>query len=223
MTADPKKRVAILISGRGSNMQALVAAARAPDYPAEVALVVSNRPDAPGLAWARDEGLPALALDHMHYEDRAHFEGQLESVLKVSRIDLVALAGFMRLLTAPFVDRWQGRMINIHPSLLPAFKGLRTHEQALAAGVRVTGATVHFVRPEMDAGPIIAQAAVPVLPSDTAETLAARVLAAEHRLYPRALELVARGEVRLEGEVVRWQDSAIARINQAEILAAPPL
>ncbi|HYD15136.1 MAG TPA: phosphoribosylglycinamide formyltransferase, partial [Hyphomicrobium sp.] len=165
MTA--KKRVAVLISGRGSNMQALVEAARAPDYPAEIALVISNRPDAPGLAWAKTQGIPTLPLNHKHYESREHFEGQLQSVLEISKIDLVALAGFMRLMTAPFVDRWRDRMINIHPSLLPAFKGLRTHEQALEAGVRISGCTVHFVRPEMDDGPIIGQAAVPVLSSDT--------------------------------------------------------
>src|SRR5690606_16846438 len=137
--------------------------------------------------WAKAQGLPALALDHKLYEDRTHFEGQLQSMLDLSKIELVALAGFMRLMTAPFVERWSGRMINIHPSLLPAFKGLKTHEQALAAGVKVSGCTVHFVSPEMDGGPIIAQAAVPVVSGDTADTLAARVLAAEHRLYPAAL------------------------------------
>jgi phosphoribosylglycinamide formyltransferase-1 len=218
-----KKRVAILISGRGSNMQALVEAARAPDYPAEIALVISNRPDAPGLAWAKAQGVPALALDHKLYENREHFEGQLQSVLEISKIDLVALAGFMRLMTAPFVDRWRDRMINVHPSLLPAFKGLRTHEQALEAGVRISGCTVHFVRPEMDDGPIIGQAAVPVLSSDTAETLSARVLAAEHRLYPRALALVARGLVSVDGTVVATQDAVNAEINQEQVLGSPSL
>lgn len=220
MTAQ-KKRVAILISGRGSNMQALVEAARAPDYPAEIALVISNRPEAPGLGWAKAQGLPTLALDHKLYESREHFEGQLQSVLEVSRIDLVALAGFMRLMTSGFVDRWRGRMINIHPSLLPAFKGLRTHEQALAAGVRISGCTVHFVSPEMDGGPIIAQAAVPVLPTDTAEALAARVLAAEHRIYPAALALVARDQALLDGSAVDLQVAGNADLNQKQVLCSP--
>lgn len=223
MAQSTKKRVAILISGRGSNMQALVAAARAPDYPAEIALVISNRPEAPGLAWAKEQGLPALALDHKLYESRAHFEGQLESVLHVSRIDLIALAGFMRLMTADFVTRWRGRMLNIHPSLLPTFKGLDTHRQALEAGVRISGCTVHFVSPEMDAGPIIAQAAVPVLCSDTEEALAARVLAVEHKLYPAALALVARGQVSLGENAVVSQDVGEAGINHPQALFSPSL
>ncbi len=217
-----KKRVAILISGRGSNMQALVEAARAPDYPAEIALVISNRPEAPGLGWAKAAGIPTLALDHKLYENREHFEGQLQSVLEISKIDLVALAGFMRLMTAPFVERWRGRMINIHPSLLPAFKGLHTHEQALAAGVRISGCTVHFVSSEMDAGPIVAQAAVPVLPGDTPATLAARVLAAEHKLYPAALALVAEGRAVLDGDVVT-QTIANVELNQQQALLSPLL
>lgn len=216
-----KTRVAILISGRGSNMQALVEAARAPGYPAEIALVISNRPDAPGLAWAKAQGLPTLALDHKLYENREHFEGQLQSVLEISKIDLVALAGFMRLMTASFVERWRGRMINIHPSLLPLFKGLHTHKQALAAGVRISGCTVHFVSSEMDAGPIIAQAAVPVLPGDSPDTLAARVLAAEHRLYPAALALVARGQAVLNGDVVDMQPVGNAGINHPQALLSP--
>jgi phosphoribosylglycinamide formyltransferase-1 len=216
-----KTRVAILISGRGSNMQALVEAARAPGYPAEIVLVISNRPDAPGLAWAKAQGLPTLALDHKLYENREHFEGQLQSVLEISKIDLVALAGFMRLMTASFVERWRGRMINIHPSLLPLFKGLHTHKQALAAGVRISGCTVHFVSSEMDAGPIIAQAAVPVLPGDSPDTLAARVLAAEHRLYPAALALVARGQAVLNGDVVDMQPVGNAGINHPQALLSP--
>ena len=218
-----KKRVAILISGRGSNMQALVEAARAPDYPAEIALVISNRPEAPGLAWAKAQGLLTLALDHKLYESREHFEGQLESVLGLAKIDVIALAGFMRLMTAGFVNRWQGRMINIHPSLLPAFKGLDTHEQALAAGVRISGCTVHFVVPEMDAGPIIGQAAVPVLAADTPETLAARVLAAEHRLYPSMLALVAQGQVSMTQTGLAWQRADFSNINQDEAVFSPPL
>ncbi len=219
MTA--KKRVAILISGRGSNMQALVEAARAPDYPAEIALVISNRPDAPGLAWAQEQGLLTLALDHKRYESREHFEGQLQSLLDLSKIDLIALAGFMRLMTDGFVNRWQGRMINIHPSLLPSFKGLDTHQQALDAGVRVSGCTVHFVVPEMDAGPIIGQAAVPVLPSDDAETLASRVLAVEHRLYPRMLALLAQDQVRMTDNGVVWQGTDFTNINQGDALFSP--
>lgn len=216
-----KKRVAILISGRGSNMQALIEAARAPDYPAEIALVISNRPDAAGLMWANEQGLPTLALDHTRYESREHLEGQLQSLLDLAKIDLIALAGFMRLLTAGFVTHWQGRMINIHPSLLPAFKGLDTHGQALAAGVRITGCTVHFVVPEMDAGPIIGQAAVPVHAGDTADTLAARVLAAEHRLYPQMLAVVARDQVAMTDTGIKWQSTEKTNINQISALFSP--
>lgn len=198
MTA-PKKRTAILISGRGSNMKSLVEAARDPGYPAEIVLVISNRPDAPGIAWAKDHGIPALAMDHKLYSDRAHFESQLQGVLTTSRIDLVCLAGFMRLMTAEFVNSWHDRMLNIHPALLPSFKGLDTHARALAAGVKFAGCTVHLVRPEMDEGPILGQAVVPVLPGDTEPDLAARVLAAEHRLYPRILELFASGLIAING------------------------
>jgi phosphoribosylglycinamide formyltransferase-1 len=188
-----KTRTAILISGRGSNMQSLVEAARADDYPAEIVLVLSNRPDAAGLAWAKARGLPTLAIDHKSFPTRDAFEDALQRSLEAAGTELVALAGFMRLMTPAFVERWHDRMINIHPSLLPSFKGLHTHERALAAGVKITGCTVHFVRAEMDEGPIIAQAAVPVLRSDDPAALAARVLAAEHRLYPAALKLVASG------------------------------
>lgn len=202
-------------------MQALVAAAEQPDFPAEVALVLSNRPDAAGLAWAKARGLNVLGMDHKRYESREHFEGQLQSILELSRIDLVALAGFMRLMTAPFVERWYGRMINIHPSLLPSFKGLDTHQRALDAGVRIAGCTVHFVSAEMDAGPIIGQAAVPVLSGDTADALAARVLQAEHRLYPRMLALVAANKVTADGSAVRWQDTGNIEINQTDMLLSP--
>lgn len=212
-----KKRVAILISGRGSNMQALVEAARAPDYPAEIVTVISNRPDAAGLAWAKAQGIPALGLDHKLYENREHFEGQLQGVLSMSRVDIVALAGFMRLMTPGFVERWRDRMINIHPSLLPAFKGLHTHERALEAGVKIAGCTVHLVRPEMDEGPIIGQAAVPVEAGDTPETLAARVLAAEHRLYPRALALLAADQVTVSGNAVYFLGS----VNHGDVLFSP--
>ena len=191
-------RVAILISGRGSNMVALIEAARQRDYPAEIVLVVSNIADAPGLVRARDADIPTAIIDHKPYgKDRAAFETALQAELQARDVELICLAGFMRLFTPAFVDTWQGRMLNIHPSLLPSFKGLDPHGQALAAGAKITGATVHFVTPETDAGPIIAQAAVPVHENDTAETLEARVLAAEHRLYPLALRLVAEHRVRI--------------------------
>lgn len=197
-----KKRTAILISGRGSNMQALAAAARAADYPAEIVLVISNRPDAAGLQWAEANGLARLVIDHKAHASRAAFEDALQQALDGANVELIALAGFMRLMTPAFVERWRNRMINIHPSLLPSFRGLHTHEQALAAGVRIAGCTVHFVRTETDTGPIIAQAAVPVLSSDTATTLAARVLEAEHKIYPIALKLVALGRASCEGEKI---------------------
>jgi phosphoribosylglycinamide formyltransferase-1 len=189
-----KKRVAILISGRGSNMTALIEAATANDYPAEIALVISNRPDAPGLARARAAGVATAIVDHTRFGDeREAFEDALDGELRKSRIDLVCLAGFMRLLTPWFVTRWSGRMLNIHPSLLPQFKGLHTHRRALEAGMKRHGATVHFVVPEMDSGPIVAQDSVAVREGDTEETLAARVLELEHQLYPRALRAVAEG------------------------------
>jgi len=189
-----KKRVAILISGRGSNMTALIAAASTEDYPAEIALVVSNRPDAAGLHRARADGIPTAVIDHTQFGgDREAFEQALDRKLGEYRIDIVCLAGFMRLLTPWFVERWSGRMLNIHPSLLPRFKGLDTHRRALAAGVKRHGATVHFVVPEMDAGPIVLQDSVAVLENDTEQTLAARVLELEHQIYPRALRAVAQG------------------------------
>jgi phosphoribosylglycinamide formyltransferase 1 len=189
-----KKRVAILISGRGSNMTALIEAAEAKDYPAEIVLVISNRPDAPGLARARAAGVATAVVDHTRFGDeREAFEHALDGELRKNRIDLVCLAGFMRLLTPWFVTRWSGRMLNIHPSLLPQFKGLQTHRRALEAGMKRHGATVHFVVPEMDSGPIVAQDSVAVREGDTEETLAARVLELEHKLYPRALRAVAEG------------------------------
>ena len=189
-----KKRVAILISGRGSNMTALIEAAEAKDYPAEIVLVISNRPDAPGLARARAAGVATAVVDHTRFGDeREAFEHALDGELRKSRIDLVCLAGFMRLLTPWFVTRWSGRMLNIHPSLLPQFKGLHTHRRALEVGMKRHGATVHFVVPEMDSGPIVAQDSVAVREGDTEETLAARVLELEHQLYPRALRAVAEG------------------------------
>jgi len=197
MSGMVRKRVAILISGRGSNMAALLAAAQGPAYPAEISLVVSNQADAKGLATARAAGLAAALVEHRQFADREAFERALQSTLETHRIDIVCLAGFMRLLTPWFVGRWQERMLNIHPALLPAFKGLDTHERALAAGVKIHAATLHFVIPEMDSGPIIAQGAVSVHDDDTADTLAARVLAVEHKIYPLALRLVAEGRVRI--------------------------
>jgi phosphoribosylglycinamide formyltransferase 1 len=188
-----RKRVAILISGRGSNMAALIEAAKAPEYPAEIALVISNRPDAAGLARAQSAKIPTAVVDHKLYGDRAAFERALEAVLEAHRIELVCLAGFMRVLSPWLVERWHGRMLNIHPALLPAFKGLDTHRRALAAGAKMHGATVHLVVPDLDSGPILAQESVPVLPGDTEETLAARVLKVEHRIYPQALKLLALG------------------------------
>lgn len=199
-----RRRVGVLISGRGSNMKALIAAAGSPGYPAEIAVVLSNRPDAAGLDVARAAGLPAEAVDHKAFADRPAFERALDARLRHHGVDLVCLAGFMRLLTAGFVNAWRDRVLNIHPSLLPAFPGLDTHARALAAGVRFAGCTVHVVRPEMDAGPIVAQAAVPVLPGDDEATLAARVLGAEHRLYPLALRLVAAGQAQVRGETVMF-------------------
>ncbi|HWM80995.1 MAG TPA: phosphoribosylglycinamide formyltransferase [Pseudolabrys sp.] len=195
-----RKRTAVLISGRGSNMQALIAAAKDETFPAEIVLVLSNRPEAAGLATAQAHGIATEIVDHRAFgkngkdSDREAFERAVQEKLERHRIDLVCLAGFMRLLTPWLVDRWAGRMLNIHPALLPAFKGLDTHARALAAGVATHGATVHFVVPDMDAGPIVVQGEVPVLPGDTPETLAKRVIAVEHQIYPLALQRVASGE-----------------------------
>lgn len=197
-----KKRVGALISGRGSNLQALIDAARAPDYPAEIVLVISNVPSAQGLARAEEAGIAALAINHKDFASREDFDAVLDETLRQAEIDLLCNAGFLRLHTPAFVQAWRDRHLNIHPSLLPAFKGLHTHERVLEAGVKITGCSVHFVREEMDTGPIVAQAAVPVLDDDSAESLAARVLEAEHKLYPHALSLVASGAVRVEGERV---------------------
>lgn len=216
----PRRRTAVLISGRGSNMTSLIAAARSPDFPAEIALVLSNRPDAPGLASAAEHGIATAAVDHKIYAGREAFEAVLQNMLEVHRIEMICLAGFMRLLTPGFTQRWEGRMINIHPALLPSYKGLHTHERALADGVKIHGCSVHFVVPEMDAGPIIAQAAVAVLDQDTPETLGARVLAQEHVIYPLALELVASGKVRIEnGRVV----GACGRFSHPALVVPEPV
>jgi phosphoribosylglycinamide formyltransferase 1 len=194
-----RKRVAVLISGRGSNMAALIEAATAKDYPAEIALVISNVPDAGGLAIARAAGIATETVDHTTFgKDRAAFERALQAALEKYHIDFVCLAGFMRLLTPWLVGQWQNKMLNIHPALLPAYKGLDTHKRALAAREKVHGATVHFVVPEMDSGPIIAQGAVTVRPGDSETALANRVIKVEHRIYPLALKLLAEGRIRVE-------------------------
>jgi phosphoribosylglycinamide formyltransferase 1 len=193
-----KKRVAVLISGRGSNMAALIEAAKTDDYPAEIALVVSNRADAKGLAHAREQGIATALIDHHKFGgDREAFERALDDLLRTHRIELVCLAGFMRVLTPWFVTRWSGRLLNIHPALLPQFKGLDTHRRAIEAGAKRHGATVHFVVAEIDAGPIIAQEAIDVRDDDSEAALAERVLEVEHRLYPRALRAVAEGRSQL--------------------------
>jgi phosphoribosylglycinamide formyltransferase-1 len=196
-------RTAVLISGRGSNLAALIRACRDPEFPAEIALVVSNVESAEGLAVAAEAGVPATTISHRAYARREDFDAAIDAVLDAERIELICEAGFMRIHSDGFVRKWQGRMLNIHPSLLPAFKGIRVHQQAIDAGVRISGCTVHFVVPELDSGPIISQAAVPVYPGDTAETLQARVLVEEHKLYPAALKSVAEGKVVLQDGRVR--------------------
>lgn len=203
-------KVAVLVSGRGSNLQALLDACGQDDFPADIVAVISNKAGAQGLERARKAGVAASFIDHTLYEDREDFERALDDKLKEAGVEFVALAGFMRILTPWFVERWKDRLINIHPSLLPAFRGVHTHERALENGVRVHGATVHYVRPEMDDGPIIGQAAIPVLPGDDADTLAARVLEAEHQLYPACLKLIAQGKARVTAERVRIDKDAAA-------------
>ena len=218
MNAAPsRRRVAVLISGRGSNMTSLIAAAKDPSFPAEIALVLSNRPEAPGLATARENGVTTVAIDHKHHLSREDFERAMQEVMEAHGIELVCLAGFMRILTPWFVERWTGRMINIHPALLPLYRGLHTHERALADGVKLHGASVHFVVPGMDEGPIIAQAAVPVLYGDTPDSLGARVLAQEHVIYPLALGLLAGGRLTIDGARVRISGEAA----QTSALVAP--
>ncbi|WP_188260573.1 phosphoribosylglycinamide formyltransferase [Azospirillum tabaci] len=202
-------KVGVLISGRGSNLQALIDACAAPDFPADIALVLSNKADAYGLERAASAGVPVAVVSHRDFPgDKRAFEEAMDARLRDAGVELVCLAGFMRLLSPWFVERWHDRMINIHPSLLPSFKGLDTHQRALDAGVRFHGCTVHYVRTEMDEGPIIAQAAVPVLPGDDADRLSARVLEAEHRLYPQALRLIAEGRARVEDGRVRLSGPA---------------
>ena len=200
-----KRRVAILISGRGSNMAALIEAAKAADFPAEIVTVISNRGDAAGLERASASGIPTTVIESKPFgKDRAGFEAMLQRALDEKNVELICLGGFMRLFTAEFVRRWYVRMLNIHPSLLPSFPGLDPHGQALATGVKISGATVHFVIPETDAGPILMQGAVPVVDGDTSETLSQRILGIEHRIYPEALRLLASGRVRLEGDICKF-------------------
>lgn len=200
------RAIAVLISGNGSNLQALIESCALPDSAARIVLVVSNRADAYGLVRAREAGIPTAIVDHREFIDRFDFESGIDKLLRQAGVELVCLAGFMRVLTPYFVDGWRDRTLNIHPSLLPAFPGLHTHARALDAGVRLAGCTVHLVRSEVDTGPIILQAAVPVLDEDDAQTLAARVLEVEHQAYPRALQLFARGDLVVEGERIRPAD-----------------
>ncbi|WP_156418439.1 phosphoribosylglycinamide formyltransferase [Aureimonas sp. D3] len=199
MTEGARKRVAVLISGRGSNMKALLEAAGRPDYPAQIVLVLSNRPEAQGLETARAAGIEAVAVDHKLFSSREAHEAEVNAALQRAQPDIICLAGYMRLLTPAFTARWAGRMINVHPSLLPLFPGLHTHERAIAAGARLHGCTVHFVTEIMDEGPIIGQAVVPVRPGDTPDDLAARLIPVEHRLYVESLALFASGGVSMEG------------------------
>jgi phosphoribosylglycinamide formyltransferase 1 len=201
--------VAILISGRGSNMVALIKAAQSDDFPAEIAVVISNCADAAGLALAHAVGVPTVTIESKPFgKDRAGFEAALQAALEAHGIELICLGGFMRLFTAEFVHRWYGKMLNIHPSLLPSFPGLDPHGQALRAGVKVSGATVHFVTPETDAGPIVMQGVVEVRDNDTPETLSSRILTIEHQIYPSALRLLASGQLRLDGSICRLAGNA---------------
>ncbi len=208
-------KTAILISGRGSNMQALIDAAKAPDYPASIECVISNVPDAPGLERARKAGIPALTVNRRDFKNREAFEQVLDAKLTDHKIELICLAGFMRILSPWFVNRWRDKLINIHPSRLPEFPGLDTHRRALEAGVKITGCTVHFVRAEMDRGPIIMQAEVPVLPGDTEDLLAARVLEAEHKIYPQSVRMIAEGRVNVIDEQVFITEAAPLAKSQA--------
>ena len=202
MANTPKKRVAVLISGGGTNLQSLIDATSAPNFPAKICLVISNKADAYGLTRAQKAGIDTKALPHKDYASRSAFDEALDEALNDVDIELICLAGFMRLLTPGFIEKWTNKILNIHPSLLPSFPGLNVHQRAIDAGVRFSGCTVHIVREEMDVGPIIAQAAVPLAQNDTADALAARILASEHKIYPKALEWVASEQVKIVGERV---------------------
>ncbi len=212
-----KLRCAVMISGRGSNMGALARAVMDPDYPAEIALVLSNRPNVTGLDLAQEHGIPIRVVDHGQFETREDHEDEVTSALEEAGTELVCLAGYMRILTETFINHWRGKIINIHPSLLPSFRGVDTHERALERGVRIHGCSVHFVNADLDAGPIIAQAAVPVLPDDDADTLSERVLEMEHKLYPAALRLIAERRIRWSGDA----SVAIANVASEDIALFP--
>lgn len=210
------KNIVILISGRGSNMEAVVRAAESQGWPARIAAVISNKPEAKGLEFARARGIPTAVVANKEYPSRAEFDAALQEAIDRFAPDLVVLAGFMRILTAPFVEHYEGRMLNIHPSLLPLFPGLGTHQQALDAGEKEHGATVHFVTAELDHGPVVAQARVPVLPGDTEDTLSARVLVEEHKLYPHAVRLFVEDRLKIENGEVRILDSAPAETTSIQ-------
>lgn len=201
-----KLRLGVMISGSGTNLQALIDACQTTDYPAEISVVISNRPNAKGLDRAKKAGIEAVAIDHKLYDDRADFETAIHECLQEHRVQLVCLAGFMRILNPEFVNRWKDRMINIHPSLLPSYKGLHTHARAIEDGVRFGGCTIHYVRPEMDNGPIIMQTAVPIAADETEESLAAKTLAYEHQMYPAAVRMIAEGKARVSGNRVVFKD-----------------
>jgi len=212
-------KIAILISGRGSNMAALIEACKDDAYPADVALVISNRPDALGLEIARAADIPTRVIEHGDFDSREEFDAAMTAALAAVEVRLICLAGFMRLLSAEFCQRWRDSLINVHPSLLPAFKGLHVHERMLETGVRIAGCTVHFVRPEMDEGPILVQAAVAIAADDTPETLAARILVQEHRIYPLAVRLIAEGRARTAGGMVAIETYELPD----DVLINPPL
>lgn len=207
MTPEPL-RIGVLISGRGSNFKALLDATMQPGFPAKIVCVISNKGQAQGLEYARAAGIPAVVVPHTGFPSREGFDIAVDAVLRRHNVEMVCLAGFMRVLSKEFITRWPDRIINIHPSLLPAFRGLHTHERTIEAGCKIAGCTVHVVRPELDEGPIIAQAAVPVLEDDTPQTLAARILEQEHRIYPEAVRLIAEGRVTIDGSVARIQSAA---------------
>ncbi len=199
-------KLGVMISGSGTNLQALIDACRQSDYPAQISVVISNRPNAKGLERAKEAGIDAVCIDHTGYDDRASFEDAIHNCLKEHDVELVCLAGFMRILNAEFVNRWKDRMINIHPSLLPSYKGLHTHARAIEDGVRFGGCTIHFVRPEMDDGPIIMQAAVPISEDETKDSLATKILQYEHEMYPAAVRLIAEGKVRVSARKCVFKD-----------------
>ena len=216
-------KLAVLISGSGTNLQALIDACANPDYPAKISLVISNKENASGLGRAKEVGIQTLVIRHTDFNKRDEFDKSLTEALESAKVELICLAGFMRILGSVFVNHWHDRLVNIHPSLLPAFKGLHTHKRALEAGVRIAGCTVHYVRTEVDVGPIVAQAAVPIMPDDTEHRLAERVLQQEHQLYPFAVELIARGQARVDGarvQITGTEPSGIAALISPQVTKA---